>query len=64
MPGENEETIAQYVAEGFATYIPGPYHPPFDWGSVYADQLYTNAACKLKPNLLNIMVVFIISWKS
>lgn len=25
-----------------------PYHPPFDWGSVYADQLYTNAACYMR----------------
>ena len=50
--GVHADILAPYVAEGFATYIPGPYHPPFDWGSVYADQLYTNAACKYYKTLL------------
>ena len=46
--GPNNATLRPYIDEGFVSYNPGPYHPPFDWGSVYSDQLYTNAACYMR----------------
>mmetsp|Transcript_18470 Transcript_18470/g.54768 ORF Transcript_18470/g.54768 Transcript_18470/m.54768 type:complete len:563 (+) Transcript_18470:45-1733(+) len=46
--GFHNRSLQPYVEAGFVTYIPGPYHPPADWGSVYSDQLYTNTACYMR----------------
>jgi hypothetical protein len=46
--GFHNDSLTPYISEGFVSYIPGPYHPPLDWGSVYSDQLYTNAACYMR----------------
>lgn len=46
--GVHNATLRPYVEQGFVSYAPGPYHPPFDWGSVYSDQLYANTACYMR----------------
>lgn len=46
--GFHNISLQPYVRDGFVSYIPGPYHPPADWGSVYSDQPYTNIACYMR----------------
>ena len=42
-PGVSEHLKLKQRNHVLFLLLQGPYHPPFDWGSVYSDQLYTNA---------------------